>query len=118
MEDISQLSQKFASESPKNQLKLIPQLAAMGESSWEFLMEFLSSQSSEPANLVTGKIYQVLYEAKTARTQQFLETYFPTGVVPLDSERKIDYQPLQQLLALVSLNLIIRTIVYLMASGA
>ena len=99
MEDISQLSQKFSLESPKNQLKLIPQIAATGEPGWDFLMEFLSTQLSESPNLVTGKIYQVLYKANTDKTQQFLKTYVPTGVVPLNSDKNIDYHPLQYLLA-------------------
>lgn len=99
MEDISQLSQKFSLESPKNQLKLIPQIYAAGEPGWDILREFLSSRLSEPPNLVTGKIYQVLYQANTEKTQQFLKTYLPTGVVPLNSAKNIDYQPLQQLLA-------------------
>ena len=99
MEDISQLSQKFSLESPKNQLKLIPQIAATGEPGRDFLREFLSTQLSEPPSLVTGKIYQILYQANTDKTQQFLKTYFPTGVVPLNSAKNIDYHPLQQLLA-------------------
>ena len=99
MEDISQLSQKFLLESPKNQLKLIPQIAATGEPGWGFLREFLATNLSEPPNLATGKIYQVLYQADTTENQQFLQTYFPTGVVPLNSDRDIDYHPLQQLLA-------------------
>ena len=99
MEDISQLKQKLLSESPQNQLKLLPQIASTGESGQEILMDFLSSCLSDPPNLVTGKIYQILYQANTARTQQFLKTYLPTGVVPLNSDQNIDYQPLQQLLA-------------------
>ena len=99
MEDISQLSNQFQLESPKNQLKLIPQIAATGESGRKFLMEFLSSRLSEPIDLIIGKAYQILYQADTPETQQFLQTYFPTGVVPLNSSRNIDYQPLQQLLA-------------------
>ena len=98
MEDISQLNQKFASESPQNQLKLISQIAATGESGEKYLREFLVSRSSEAPNFVTGKIYQTLYKTKTPETRQFLETNFPTGVVPLASARNIDYQPLQQLL--------------------
>ena len=99
MEDISQLSQNFSLESPKNQLKLIPQIAATGEAGRDFLMEFLSTKLSEAPNLVTGKVYQILYQANTDKTQQFLKTYCPTGIVPLDSAKNIDYHSLQQLLA-------------------
>ena len=99
MEDISQLSQKFSLESPPNQLKLIPRISAIGEPGQEFLIEFLSSHLDGPPNLVTGKIYQSLYKANTARTQQFLQTKVPNGVVPLNSAKNIDYHHLQQLLA-------------------
>jgi GUN4-like/ARM-like repeat domain, GUN4-N terminal len=99
MGDISELSSKFSSESEKNQLQLIPQLINAEESGLEVLMEFLRVDRPEPANLVVGKAYQALYQANTTKTQEFLRTYFPYGVIPLLSERNIDYYPLQQLLA-------------------
>ena len=99
MDDISALSCQFQSESEKNQLKLIPQLVSSGESGLAVLMEFLEKSKSIPANSVVGKAYQVLYKSNTPQIQEFLQTYFPHGVVSLKSERNIDYQPLQQLLA-------------------
>jgi hypothetical protein len=99
MGDISEISRKFRTESEKNQLQLIPQLISTDESGLEVLMEFLRVERPEPVNLVVGKAYQALYQANTPRTQEFLSTYFPYGVVPLLSERNIDYSPLQQLLA-------------------
>jgi hypothetical protein len=98
MGDISELNSKFQSESEKNQLQLIPELVNIGESGLEVLMEFLQRDLPQPVNLVVGKAYQVLDRANTPRTQEFLQTYFPYGVVPLLSERNIDYYPLQQLL--------------------
>lgn len=98
MGDISELNSKFQSESEKNQLQLIPELVNIGESGLEVLMEFLQIDRPQPVNLVVGKAYQVLYQANTPRTQEFLQTYFPYGVVPLLSERNIDYYPLQKLL--------------------
>jgi hypothetical protein len=98
MGDISELNSKFQSESEKNQLQLIPELVNIGESGLEVLMEFLQSDRPQPVNLVVGKAYQVLYRANTPRTQEFVRTYFPYGVVPLLSERNIDYFPLQKLL--------------------
>ena len=99
MDDISELRCQFQSESEKNQLQLIPKLVSTGESGLAVLMEFLQSHQSEPVNLVVGKAYQSLYQAETLQTQEFLQTYFPNGVVTLKSERNIDYQPLQKLLA-------------------
>jgi hypothetical protein len=96
---ISQLASQFPSESEKNQLQLIPQLASAGESGLTVLMDFLQSHQSSPVNLVVGKAYQALYQANTPATEDFLQTYFPTGVIPLKSERNIDYQPLQRLLS-------------------
>jgi hypothetical protein len=89
---------RFQTESEKNQLQLIPKLVNQGESGLIVLREFLQSRQSEPPNLVVGKAYQVLYQVNTPKTAEFLNTYFPSGVIPLKSERNIDYLPLQQLL--------------------
>ncbi len=99
MEDISGLNHQIYSESEKNQLKLIPQLLAEGEAGLKVLTDWMLSLRNEPANLAMGKAYQVLYQVKNSPTQEFLAANFPTGIVPLKSERNIDYQPLQELLA-------------------
>jgi hypothetical protein len=98
MGDISELNSKFQSESEKNQLQLIPELVKAGESGLEVLMDFLLVDRPEPVNLVVGKVYQTLYQADIPKVQDFLQSYFPHGVVPLLSERNLDYYPLQQLL--------------------
>jgi hypothetical protein len=98
MDDISQLESLFESESEKKQLQLIPRLASMGESGLVVLMAFLRSRQSVSADLVMGKVYQVIYQADSSKTQEFLTIHFPNGVIPLKSERSIDYRPLQQLL--------------------
>ncbi len=99
MENISQLGSQFQAESEKNQLQLIPELTQQGDSGLVVLMEFLRSRFSLPANLVVGKAYQALYQAKTPQTQEFLQDHFADGVVPLKSDRNLDYRLLQQLLA-------------------
>ncbi len=99
MQDISDLNARLRSESEKNQLKIISQLVATGEPGLVSLMEWMVSRRSEPANLAIGKAYQAIYSANTPQTQEFLATNFPNGIVTLKSERNIDYQPLQQLLA-------------------
>ncbi len=99
MEDIRDLNERLRSESEKNQLKIIPQLVATGELGLVSLMEWMVSFRNEPANLAMGKAYQAIYSANTPQTQEFLAANFPNGIVPLKSERGIDYQPLQQLLA-------------------
>ncbi|PSF37486.1 hypothetical protein C7H19_09975 [Aphanothece hegewaldii CCALA 016] len=97
-ENVSLISSQFQAESEKNQLQMIPNLASAGEAGLDVLMDFLRSNQSTPISLVKGKVYQTLYQVNTSQTQDFLSTYFPTGVVPLDSDRQIDYRLLQKLL--------------------
>lgn len=97
--NIANLSFKFKSEAEKTQLKMIPELINAGEGGLEILMEFLLECPSAPASLVAGQAYQALYNANSPSTTEFIEAHFPSGVVPLRSERAIDYTSLQQLLA-------------------
>lgn len=90
---------RLKSESLKNQLQMAEELAASGADGLNVLMNFLLDRRSQPAGLLEGKIYQTLFQAKTSDTQAFLQTHFPQGVVPLQSENNIDYAPLQALLA-------------------
>ena len=98
MEVTGDLRSQFASASEKKQLQLISQFASDRES-LRVLMEFLQSYRSQSANPVIGKIYQTLYQSQNNETQSFLQNYFPRGVVPLRSERNIDYLPIQVALA-------------------
>jgi len=93
-------SQLFAG-SEKAQFQLLQTLTQGGETVWDVLMEFLLKQQSHPPSLVTGKVYQLLYQANpnSEKVSTFLQTHFPTGIVPLKSEVGIDYTPLQKLLA-------------------
>jgi hypothetical protein len=93
------LQLRFRSESEKNQLQLIPELLSAGDAGLEVLMEFLQAHQSTPPTVVVGSAYQALYNANSSTATEFLQTQFPTGVVPLNSERGLDYRPLQQLLA-------------------
>ncbi len=94
---IATLNTRLKSGSEKNQLQLIQELAA--DSQWDVLMEFFRERSRETSNLVLGKAYQVLLAANDPQVTEFLQTYWPIGVVPLHSECNLDYHPLQQLLA-------------------
>ncbi|MEQ9232829.1 GUN4 N-terminal ARM-like repeat domain-containing protein [Coleofasciculus sp. E2-BRE-01] len=96
---LAELSSQLGSSSEKKQLQLIPELVNQGDAGLDVLMDFLQAQSSTPPSLSVGLAYQALYQAKTAKTEEFLQNHFPTGIVPLLSERDIDYAPLQQLLA-------------------
>ena len=99
-EHLAELRQQLRTGSEKKQLQLISELTSLGATGLEVLMEFLKEQQSTPANLVTGLAYQALYQVNAPNTIVFLQTHFPTGLVPLRSEVGIDYLPLQQRLAL------------------
>lgn len=94
---IAELTRQFQSSTEKKQLQLIPELVSTGEAGLYVLMQFLKERST-PANITAGLAYQALYDANTANTKEFLQTDFPTGIVPLQSEKGIDYTSLQQLL--------------------
>ncbi len=95
---IAELKQALQSNSEKKQLQLIPELVSQGAAGLEVLMDFLKERQLTSIDLVAGLAYQSLYDANTPNTKEFLTTHFPTGIVPLVSERDIDYTPLQQLL--------------------
>lgn len=97
--NLTDLRFKFGSMVEKTQLQVIPDLISAGNAGLEILMEFLLLHRSSPANVVIGKAYQAVLAANTPTTTEFLQTYFPTGVVPTGSEGNINYFPLQQMLA-------------------
>ncbi len=99
MQDTSSIKHSIYSESAKNQLKLVEQLASDGDSGLEILMNWATDIKEQSDNLALGKAYQALYSRPEAKIKEFLALNFPKGVVPLDSERAINYQPLQKLLA-------------------
>jgi hypothetical protein len=95
---IAELTRQLQSSAEKKQLQLIPELVSTGAAGLEVLMNFLKERQSTSADVIAGLAYQFLYDADTADTKEFLQTYFPSGIVPLQSERGIDYTTLQQLL--------------------
>jgi len=96
----SDLSALVTSGSEKVQQQLLEQLASAGSAGLDALMEFLLQRRSNPPTWVEGKAYQVLYTADDPATKEFLQIHFPEGIVPLRSERDIDYRLLQQLLTI------------------
>lgn len=98
MEDIIGLHHQIYSASEKNQLKIVSQLLEEGESGLNILMDWMISLGNKSDNLALGKAYQSLYLDQTPKSRKFLADHFPQGVVTLESERNVDYQPLQKLL--------------------
>ena len=96
--DLSTLGLQLTSGSQRVQQQIIPQLATLGNPGLDVLIEFLLERRSGSPNWIDGKAYQMLHAANYPPAQEFLQTYFPTGLVSLQSERGIDYSPLQQLL--------------------
>lgn len=99
MKNTSSLKHQIYSESEKKQLKLVSQLLEEGETGLNVLMDWMVSLGEGADNLALGKAYQTLYLSQNNKVQQFLAERFSLGVVPLKSERNMDYLPLQQLLA-------------------
>jgi len=97
--NLSALSFQLTAGSEKVQQQLLQQLANSGNAGEQALMEFLLQRRSDPPTWVEGKAYQILYIADSPSAREFLQTYFPTGIVPLHSERGIDYKQLQQMLS-------------------
>lgn len=97
-DSIATLQLKLRSEPEKTQLQLVDQLIALGEDGFPVLMEFLLDRQGQSGR-IEAKIYQALYDTQVPKVLEFLQQNFPTGTVPLNSEREIDYTELQQLLA-------------------
>ncbi|MEC4818593.1 MAG: GUN4 domain-containing protein [Scytonema sp. PMC 1069.18] len=97
--DIESLRQPLVAGSISVQQQVIPQLANLGDGGLDVLMEFLFQRRENSATWVDGKVYHTLYNSNSPKAKEFLQTYFPNGIVPLKSDCGIDYSPLQQLLA-------------------
>jgi hypothetical protein len=97
---LTPLAAKLRTESLKNQLPLVAELAEAGDDGWEHLMNFLAERKAagQSATPIDGKIYQHLLRAAVPKTHEFLKTEFPNGLVQLRSEKGIDYSALQDLL--------------------
>ena len=90
----------LVSSSPPKQMRLIREIEALGASGYPILQTFLLTQQQQNAfpTYVEGRCYEVLWNADDSSAQHFLQTHFPEGIVPLKSDRNIDYAPLLQLL--------------------
>ncbi|NKB18093.1 MAG: GUN4 domain-containing protein [Pseudanabaena sp. CRU_2_10] len=66
----------------------------------EVLIDFLLKRQSEKiaVNWLDGKAYLTLLQKDSPRAREVLQTHFANGVVPLETESGIDYEPLQKLL--------------------
>lgn len=106
---IAELKTQFQAASPKVQLDLVDTLAGRGEQGLQALMDLLLDRASDNADPVDGKIYQILWGTEQASFQALLEANWPSGLIDLDSERGVDYQPLHDQLAAQDYELADRT---------
>uniref|UniRef100_UPI00286EA71B GUN4 N-terminal ARM-like repeat domain-containing protein n=1 Tax=Chamaesiphon sp. VAR_69_metabat_338 TaxID=2964704 RepID=UPI00286EA71B len=97
--DIAALQEKFTTSTPKDRLQILPQLVATGLPGINILIEWLQQQREIPPTIVSGAVYQALYQSEVAVAKDYLDRELPTGVVPLTSSMSIDYTQLQKLLA-------------------
>jgi hypothetical protein len=99
MEELSTLSQQLETATDKDRLQILDQLIDAQGVGVEVSIEFLRSRQGNPSDLVMAKAYQILYQSDSNTAKNFLQTYYPRGIVSLDSDRQIDYSSLQQALA-------------------
>ena len=97
--DAIALRDKFTTSTTKNQLQLLPQIVAAGLPGIEILIEWLQQQLGIKPTIVTGAVYQALYQSEFPAAKNYLDRELPTGIVPLQSSVEIDYTHLQKLLA-------------------
>ncbi|MEB3293622.1 MAG: GUN4 N-terminal ARM-like repeat domain-containing protein [Synechococcales bacterium] len=103
---VETLREEFHSSSEKNRLQLIDQLVHQGAAGQEVLRTFLLDYKTGEqqfvkygaVNAVAAKVYQALYSSQVDSQLAFVQEHFPNGVVPLKSDRNVDYRPLQILL--------------------
>lgn len=98
--NIESLQESLITGSLPVQQQIISQLANLGHEGLDVLMEFLQKRSHSFPNWIDGEAYQILYKSDAPKVKEFLLSDFPEGIVPLKSERGINYHPLQQLLVI------------------
>ncbi|NEQ99993.1 MAG: hypothetical protein F6K30_25380 [Cyanothece sp. SIO2G6] len=99
MSDVQQLRDRLEQGSSKQKFQAVQELAAQGQSGETVLMDILRQRVGQPITAVEGAVMQVLTAATSVEVQTFLTQHWNDGLVLLQSERDIDYAPIQQALA-------------------
>ncbi|MBP0034456.1 MAG: GUN4 N-terminal ARM-like repeat domain-containing protein [Roseofilum sp. Belize BBD 4] len=96
--DLEQLSTALSSPNGKTQLKTIETLSTLGSSGEQVLMDFLAKSDRHHPTWTQGTAFLKLRASESSVVQEFLNREFPQGIVPLNTDRDIDYNSLQALL--------------------
>jgi GUN4-like/ARM-like repeat domain, GUN4-N terminal len=99
MAPLDELQTKLATATEKNQLSLIAEIAGLGATGLPILQNFLAHPPTTVAIWVLGRAYEVLLQSEDTAAQTFVQSHFPTGIVPLSSAMGVDYTQLQHRLA-------------------
>jgi hypothetical protein len=97
--EVIELQDKFTTSSTKDRLQMLSQLVAAGAPGIAVLSDWLQQQQGTKPTIVTGAVYQALYQSEFPAAREFLDRELPTGIVPLQSSLGVDYTQLQKLLA-------------------
>ncbi|MDX2256833.1 MAG: GUN4 N-terminal ARM-like repeat domain-containing protein [Pseudanabaenaceae cyanobacterium bins.39] len=98
---LTALKDKLFSGKEANQLPAIAELVGLGEAGLQILTEFIQMRqaANTEVNWVDGKIHQTLLQSDLPMAAELVQTYYANGVVVLRTDKAIDYQPIQVLLA-------------------
>ncbi|HSM82785.1 MAG TPA: GUN4 N-terminal ARM-like repeat domain-containing protein [Nodosilinea sp.] len=92
------LRAQLQGDSLKKQLSAVHELLALGPSGVEVLTTTLLERQDQPATILDGKIFQLLYATEQDELRRLLAQHWPQGRLATPSAQDIDYTPLQTLL--------------------
>lgn len=92
------LRNQLQGDSLKKQLSAVHELLALGPEGLQVLTTTLVDRKDQPATVLDGKIFQVLYATQQDDLRRSLAQHWPQGRLEMPSEQGIDYEPLQDLL--------------------
>ncbi|ATS18046.1 GUN4 domain-containing protein [Synechococcus sp. PCC 6717] len=96
---LANLRTQLYSGNEKQQLAALNTLSTVGVEGYPLLQEFLQASTTldpVPPLWIRGQTYRLLVQAEDAGVKAFLSQHYPAGVLPLLSERQIDYRPLAE----------------------
>jgi hypothetical protein len=98
---LTALKEKLFSGKEANQLPAIAEIASLGEAGLQVLDEFIQVRKAANTEVswIDGKIHQTLLQSDLPYAIELVQLHYPNGVVTLRSDKAIDYQQIQTLLA-------------------